>query len=58
MPSNHVLIFMFDVGGLILNIFLTTMVSLWLSQGEAVPSGAVGPMMLGASSVAVYALLA
>ena len=39
-------------------IFLTTMVSLWLSQGEAVPSGAVGPMMLGASSVAVYALIA
>ncbi|MCB9778720.1 MAG: hypothetical protein H6742_09175 [Alphaproteobacteria bacterium] len=39
-------------------IFLTTMVSLWLSQGEAVPVGAVGPMMLGSSSVAAYALLA
>lgn len=39
-------------------IFLTTMVSLWLSQGEAVPVGAVGPMMLGSASVAVYALLA
>jgi hypothetical protein len=38
-------------------IFLTTMVSLWISQGETVPSGAVGPMMLGASSVAAYALL-
>jgi hypothetical protein len=38
-------------------IFLTTMVSLWLAQGEAVPTGAVGPMMLGSSSVAVYALL-
>ena len=36
-------------------IFLTTMVSLWLSQGEAVPSGAVGPMMLGSVSVAVFA---
>ena len=34
------------------------MVSLWLSQGSAVPSGAVGPMMLGSSSVAVYALCA
>lgn len=39
-------------------IFLTTMVSLWLSQGEAVPAGAVGPMMLGASGVALYAMLA
>jgi hypothetical protein len=39
-------------------IFVTTMVSLWLAQGEAVPAGAVGPMMLGATSVAVYALLA
>jgi hypothetical protein len=38
-------------------IFLTTMVSLWLSQGEVVPAGAVGPMMLGSSSVSVYALL-
>lgn len=39
-------------------IFVTTMVSLWLSQGEAVPAGAVGPMMLGSASVAAYALLA
>jgi len=39
-------------------IFVTTMVSLWLSQGEAVPVGAVGPMMLGSASVATYALLA
>jgi hypothetical protein len=35
-------------------IFLTTMVALWLSQGEAVPSGAVGPMMLGSTSVSAY----
>jgi Zn-dependent protease with chaperone function len=39
-------------------IFLTTMLSLWLSQGRAVQAGAVGPMMLGASSVGAYALLA
>lgn len=39
-------------------IFLTSMVSLWWSQGEAVQGGAVGPMMLGASSVSAYALLA
>ena len=39
-------------------IFLTTMVSLWLSQGEAVQAGAVGPMMLGATSVSVFAILA
>ena len=39
-------------------IFLTTMVSLWLSQGEAVQSGAVGPMMLGSTSVSAFTLLA
>lgn len=39
-------------------IFTTTMVSLWLSQGEAVPTGAVGPMMLGSASVAAFALAA
>jgi len=38
-------------------IFLTTMVSLWIAQGEAVPAGAVGPMMLGSSSVAAFAML-
>ena len=38
-------------------IFLTTMVSLWLSQGPAVPIGATGPMMLGSASVSIYALL-
>ena len=39
-------------------IFLTTMVALWISQGEEVPSGAVGPMMLGSMSVSLYALVA
>ena len=39
-------------------IFLTTMVSIWLAQGEAVQSGAVGPMMLGSTSVSVFALIA
>ncbi len=39
-------------------IFLTAMVSLWLSQGEAVPVGAIGPIVLGSSSVSVYALVA
>ena len=34
------------------------MIALWLSQGEAVQAGAVGPLMLGSTSVAVYALLA
>ena len=38
-------------------IFLTTMVSIWLSQGQAVQLGAVGPMILGSASVAFYALL-
>lgn len=38
-------------------IFLTTMVSLWVSQGEAVQAGAVGPMMLGSASVATFAVV-
>ncbi len=37
-------------------IFTTSMVALWISQGEAVPAGAVGPMMLGAMSVSSCAL--
>ena len=39
-------------------IFLTTMVALWLAQGEAVQVGAVGPMMLGSASVATYSQFA
>lgn len=39
-------------------VFLTMMVSLWLAQGEAVPIGAVGPIVIGSASVAVYALAA
>jgi hypothetical protein len=39
-------------------IFLTAMLALWISQGEAVPAGAVGPMMLGSTSVSAFALLA
>ena len=39
-------------------IFLTTMCSLWISHGESVGAGAVGPMMLGGTSVSLYAWLA
>jgi hypothetical protein len=39
-------------------IFLTTMVALWIAQEAAVPLGAVGPMMLGSTSVSAFALLA
>jgi hypothetical protein len=39
-------------------IFVTAMVALWLAQGEAVPVGAVGPMMLGSTSVSAFALFA
>jgi hypothetical protein len=38
-------------------IFLTTMVSVWVSQGTSVPSGAAGPMALGSCSVNLYAML-
>ena len=39
-------------------IFMTTMCGLWLAHGEAVGAGAVGPMMLGGTSVSAYAWLA
>lgn len=38
-------------------IFLTSMVGLWLSQGEATPTSAVGPMLLGSISVSAYAII-
>ena len=38
-------------------IYLTTMVSLFVSQGENVQAGAVGPMMLGSTSIAVFAIV-
>ena len=39
-------------------IYMTTMCALWLSHGEAVGAGAIGPMMLGGTSVSMYAWLA
>ena len=39
-------------------IFLTSMVSLWISQGPSVPMGAAAPMLLGGGSVGVYSLVA
>jgi hypothetical protein len=39
-------------------IFTTVMVGTWLSQGASVPRGAAAPMMLGSTSVAVFAWLA
>jgi hypothetical protein len=39
-------------------IFVTTMCTLWVAHGEAVGSGAVGPMMLGGTSVSAFAWLA
>ena len=38
-------------------IFLTIMVSVWVSQGEHFPATAVGSMMLGSTSVSGYALV-
>jgi hypothetical protein len=38
-------------------IFLTSMVALWMAQGPIVPRGAAGPMMLGGTSVAIYAIV-
>src|SRR5690606_5983648 len=39
-------------------IFRATMVALWLAQGQDVQAGGVGPMMLGCSAVAGFAVLA
>ncbi|MBM4008873.1 MAG: hypothetical protein FJ285_04685 [Planctomycetes bacterium] len=39
-------------------IFTTVMVGTWLAQGPSVPRGAAAPMMLGSTSVAVFAYLA
>ena len=39
-------------------IFLTSMIALWLAQGQDVPQGAAGPMMLGGASVGVFAVIA
>lgn len=38
-------------------IFTTTMVSMWLSQGSTVGTGAAGPMMLGSQSVSAFGLM-
>ncbi len=38
-------------------IFLTTMIGTWIAQGHEVPIGAVAPMILGATSVGLFALL-
>jgi hypothetical protein len=38
-------------------IFGTSMLALWLAQGEAVPLGATGPMVLGSCAVPGYALI-
>ena len=49
------------VSGLVITfpaIFLTSMIALWLAQGQDVPQGAAGPMMLGGASVGVYAVVA
>jgi hypothetical protein len=39
-------------------IFMTTMCGLWLTHGETVGAGAVGPLMLGGTSVSAYAWVA
>ncbi|KAI8815726.1 uncharacterized protein EV422DRAFT_548520 [Fimicolochytrium jonesii] len=39
-------------------MFFTSMVSVWLAQGAAVTTGAIGPLVAGVSSVAAYAIAA
>ena len=47
-----------DLASVFPAIFLTSMVSLWISQGPSVPRGAAAPMLLGGGSVGVYSLVA
>jgi len=37
-------------------IYMTTMISVWVSQGDKVASGATGPMVLGGLSVSIFAV--
>ena len=61
-----VAVWMADIGGSLIAgivavfpaIFMTTMCGLWLAHGETVGAGAIGPMMLGGTSVSAYAWLA
>ena len=39
-------------------IFMTTLCSLWISHGESVGAGAIGPLMLGGTSVSAYSWFA
>ena len=38
-------------------VFLTTIMTVWISQGESVALGAVGPLMLGMVSVPTYSIV-
>jgi len=38
-------------------IFSTTMISLWISQDAAVPLGAIGPLLIGCTSVPMFSCL-
>ncbi|KNE59799.1 hypothetical protein AMAG_05258 [Allomyces macrogynus ATCC 38327] len=38
-------------------IFTTSVVATWISSGAAVSAGAIGPLMLGSSSVTLYAIV-
>ena len=46
------------LGGSVGGIISTVMVATWIAQGPSVPTGAVGPMILGSTSVGTFAMLA
>lgn len=48
-----------EVGGFVScfpAIYLTTMISMWISHGENIASGATGPMILGSISVSLFSI--
>ncbi|KAL0491724.1 9 TM domain-containing transmembrane protein [Acrasis kona] len=45
------------IAGVFPAIYLTTMISLWISQGEEVLSRSVGPLILGSTSVILFAIV-
>jgi len=56
--ASHAGPFVAGVAAVFPAMFLTAMVTLWMAHGEHVGAGAVGPMMLGGTSVSAFALIA
>ncbi|GJQ09389.1 hypothetical protein GpartN1_g1180.t1 [Galdieria partita] len=54
---SHVNDFVAGVAAVFPAVFSTTMIAVWISAGEAVQGGAVGPMMMGTCCGSAYTIL-